>query len=174
MQVWVYGEHKTKPAIIRLPVEERFNCVIKQFIYRMLEIDWWRRPSAAHILKVFSSIFEERTSIWVLNTGSNLVAQPELPEAFPDLGFDGLDEDWLKGEHGPSSIGNQQTSPAEEQVPEQPVEIVHVRRDGNGPQFIQFDTNSKTWRKISWQQCWYTCIEVSAKPLVNVVDGSLT
>jgi serine/threonine protein kinase len=42
MQVWVYGEYKTKPAIIRLPVEERFNCVIKQFIYRMLELDWWR------------------------------------------------------------------------------------------------------------------------------------
>lgn len=49
------------------PMDKRLNLYISQFLHNILEIDWWRRPTAPEILQAINSLSEEATQVYVLS-----------------------------------------------------------------------------------------------------------
>jgi serine/threonine protein kinase len=66
---WHVGQlaQNRRPLILPtlpFPVNERLACFISQFLYRLLEPDWWKRPVAAEVVRVLESINDDTTEFY--------------------------------------------------------------------------------------------------------------
>lgn len=57
------------------PMDERLNLYVSKFLDNMLEIDWWRRPTAQEILQVINTLSEETTQVYILSEETDLFRQ---------------------------------------------------------------------------------------------------
>jgi serine/threonine protein kinase len=62
-----YYYSKGKLDIPLLPVDERLNSSLTQLIGAMLQIDWWRRPSARSVLIALESFCQDPTEVYIIN-----------------------------------------------------------------------------------------------------------
>ena len=75
--VFQYRVNKCKPDTPSFPEEldNRLKSYILELLDAMLEVDWWKRPSAREILNVLSSLHEETTKVYLVD-GSGALRQP--------------------------------------------------------------------------------------------------
>lgn len=98
----------------------------------MLEIDWWKRPSARDVLGALESLSDRTTSICVFNTG-----ETELQDA------EGIDFWNLESK-------NDHETPDLPTVLEDSLNAVL-----EAPQKITLDSTNPAWAKTAWRPCWY-------------------
>src|SRR5271163_1071110 len=67
-----YAAHRSDFELPSLPAEmdERIKCYITEILYRMFEIDWWKRPSARELLQVLNSLSQDSTEFYILDRES--------------------------------------------------------------------------------------------------------
>jgi|SRR5271169_5374408 len=124
-------ERKFVPEMHSPPGSERVQSFIKELIRRMLELNWWERPSARHVLVALNSILDEgpTTEVFVMSrtetSGSNSVGAQSLTTLVSDdLNDLGQSED------------------SEEEI------YVALEK-------VSLEDDDKAWVKARWSCYWY-------------------
>lgn len=65
--VYDYAYSSKKPEIRLMPVNQRTAASFRELIYRTLEIDWWKRPTATDVTQLLDSLSTRNTSDWVFS-----------------------------------------------------------------------------------------------------------
>ena len=64
-------------------MSERVKAYLRELVYRMLEIDWWKRPNCGDILTLLNSLSDKSLSDWVFSTDDSKTL-PESEETSPE------------------------------------------------------------------------------------------
>ena len=70
--VFEYIHSKRVPTIHSLSGSQRIRSYIKEFIYRMLEINWWHRPSASDVLAALTVVSDLTSTVLFSDTESEV------------------------------------------------------------------------------------------------------
>jgi serine/threonine protein kinase len=81
-KVYDYAYGPRKLEIRHLEVEEQISAYVREFVYRMLEIDWWKRPTTTDILQLLDTLSNQSASC-----GIYYIGQAELPPQPSQLNF---------------------------------------------------------------------------------------
>ena len=67
--VFEYSFHKCKLDIPPLPehIDERQRSYVTQILHAALEINWWKRPAARDLVKVFCLLLKKKTKVYVMS-----------------------------------------------------------------------------------------------------------
>lgn len=151
--VFEFIRHKRKPQIHSLPVDTQSSCYIGEFIYRMLEIDWWRRPSARDVRQAIDTFFDGTTRVWVLNTGTK-ISVPE--DTFTLMSLPGYLQPEPRETSLETTVQSSLTDLVEHEEERVPAHTIGNPDSFDGPIFINPESDSKLWTDSSWRQCWFT------------------
>ena len=149
--VFEYIHSKTKLELHDLPGSERLRCYIRELISCMLEIDWWRRPSAKDVRRALDFLLEGTTAICVVHTGKEELLDAE---AVITLNLDGR-----------SDLPAASVKPVRPEFLGEPLLEL--------PKKIRLDDTNPAWAKTEWKPCWYFIYVASLTLLVTVATSSL-
>ena len=113
------------PELPSLDINERLKTALNELMRVMFALDWWKRPSARDILKVFGRLSQKTTDVFIYNC-------PPL-ESAPD--------------HHPlaSSERNKITIPT----------TSSQESAGGTQVLMRLNVDMKIWERVSWEPFWY-------------------
>ena len=132
--VFNYIHSKRVPTIHSLSGSGRIRSYIKEFIYRMLEINWWERPSTSDILAALESV-------------SNLASTILLCDTEPEVSVSKFDHVDGSGAHSTTSLASSITNqPQESEGPEELLPSSFQR--------TSLRDEDERWETMLWTLCW--------------------
>jgi serine/threonine protein kinase len=131
--VFNYINSKRVPTIHSFSGSKRIRSYIKEFIYRMLEINWWERPSTSDILAALESVSNQTSTILLCDT--------ELEVSVSKLGrVDG------SGAQSTTLASNITNRPQESEGPEEALPP--------SSQMTSLRDEDERWETMRWTLCW--------------------